>query len=143
MGILSGGNGNGARDLIVNQSTQIGRDADGDDTVRKIDLDKMRKQLQADANRRNSLQDARELGLKGFNAVRHGFSDMARSLNTPQSSRRPAIANIGVKGAHEMKMKSGSINGLKHPSLRNRDIRGKRIESKSNDNNNDIEIIHF
>ena len=42
--------------------------------------------------------------VKELQAIRHGFSDVAKSLATPDSENKPRIARIGHKGASNMKM---------------------------------------
>lgn len=134
MGILDGNNAR--RDFVIERTQE---DKSG---VTKHDLDQMRKQMRSDANKRNNLEDAREVGVKGLQAIRHGFSDVAKSLATPDSDKRPRIARIGHKGASDMKMDINKLENMKHHSLRSHDIRGRRVTNK-NGNENEIEIIKF
>ena len=123
MGILSGG----TKETLIQVSSK-GLDDDGDNSITKKDLDKVRKQIKQDNSNKQNQESMLQAGRKGFNAVRHGLYDVAKSLNTPHSSKRPKIARIQAKGADELKMDVGSIKSLVHPSLRGRDIRGKRIK---------------
>jgi hypothetical protein len=123
VGILSGG----TKETLIQVSSK-GLDDDGDNSITKKDLDKVRKQIKQDNSNKQNQESMLEVGRKGFNAVRHGLNDVAKSLNTPHSHNRPKIARIQAKGAEELKMNIGKIGNLKNPSLRGRDIRGKRIK---------------
>jgi hypothetical protein len=127
MGILS----NGGKETLI-QQTQRGRDDDGDDSVTKRDLDKLRKQIEGNRNKESSRDQMLETGRKAFNSVRHGVLDVAKSLNTPDSKKRPRIARIPNLRKADI---SGSMNleRLKQPGLVGHDIRGKKIKLEPHD----------
>jgi hypothetical protein len=127
MGILDGGLGHGGKEVIINMS-QKGRNDDGmDDNLTKRDLDKFRKQMRSDSNRTENKESILKAGRKGFNAVRHGLNDVAKSLNTPDSKKRPKIARI-PNLRHADINTTINLDKMKHQDLIGRDIRGKRVK---------------
>jgi hypothetical protein len=123
MAILSG---LPAKETII-QHSNIGTDDDGDGTISKKDLEKFRKKIREDTAREKNKGSALETGRKAFNGVRKGLHDVAESLNTPRTKRRPIIAQLpdlpkaGI--SHTM-----NFTPLIHPKLRTRDITGRRIK---------------
>jgi hypothetical protein len=125
MGILDG-RATGGKEVIINTS-QRGMDDDGDNSISKKDLDRFRKQMQADKQREDSKESFLQAGRKGFNAVRHGLNDVAKSLNAPDSKKRPKIARI-PNLRHADINTTINLDKMKHPDLLGRDIRGKRVK---------------
>ena len=125
MGILDG-RATGGKEVIINTS-QKGMDDDGDNSISKKDLDRFRKQMQADKNRDESKENFLQAGRKGFNNVRKGLHDVAKSLNTPQTKRRPRIAQVPNLRKADIST-TINLDKIKHPDLLGRDIRGKRVK---------------
>ena len=122
MGILSGG----TKETLI-QVNSKGLDDDGDNSITKKDLDKVRKQIKQDNSNKQNQESMLQAGRKGFNAVRHGLYDVAKSLNTPESKKRPKIAQMPHLKTADI-VTSVNFDNIKHPGLKHRDIRGKRIK---------------
>ena len=67
----------------------------------------------------------REQMWKGIKWGFEGFNNIAKSLNNPSDSRRMKIAQMPAKRSDIDIVRHADIGGLKHPGLRNRDIRGR------------------
>ena len=128
MGILDG-RATGGKEVIINTS-QKGMDDDSDNSISKKDLDRFRKQMQADKQREDSKESFLQAGRKGFNNVRKGLHDVAKSLNTPHTKKRIRIADMPhlEKGNDDNISSPINLEHMKPKNLRSRDIRGKRIK---------------
>lgn len=67
----------------------------------------------------------REQMWKGIKWGFEGFNNIAKSLNNPNDPRRMKIAQMPAKRSDIDIVRHADIGGLKHPGLRNRDIRGR------------------
>lgn len=78
---------------------------------------------------RDELRKNRQPGVasRGIRMLGRGFADIAKSLNSPSSNRRPKIAQMPDRrpdiatGPNRV-----NYNAMKMPGLRGRDIRGRR-----------------
>jgi hypothetical protein len=140
MGILDG-NPSGGRMTII-EASQKGSDDDGDGTLRKHDLDKLRKQMREDKDKKSNMDQFRESGRKFIGKTFDYLGEAHESMKTPRTNKRSRIAQLNsFSEKNGIKVTYGSnLDRLKPHNLRGRDIRGKRV---SNSNGRDIEIIDY
>lgn len=82
------------------------------------------KRLRRELDRQRSSSSTRQLTGKVVRGLGRGMHDIAESMNTPETNRRPRIAQMPRYGAD---ISQGvDLDYLKHPMLRGRDIRGRK-----------------
>ena len=66
----------------------------------------------------------RRTGMQVVKGIGRGFGDIAKSLATPTTNKRPRIAQLPLRDADISQ--PIDLEKLKHPSLRGKSIRGDR-----------------
>lgn len=100
---------------------------DEEERITKEDLKRLARTMAQEKEKKSNREQMLEAGRKGFNSVRSGLHDVAKSLNTPDSRRRPRIAripNLRRAGISQ----TMDLGKLKDPGLQNRNIVGHRIK---------------
>jgi len=69
---------------------------------------------------------AEKPGIKAIKMMGRGFSDIGKSLSTPETKQRPRISQMPGKRSEMGITTKIDLNFLKDPSLRNQDIRGNK-----------------
>jgi hypothetical protein len=102
---------------------------DEEDRITKQDLVEMQKRIAREANKKDNREGMLQAGRKGFNNVRKGLHDVAKSLNTPHTNKRPKISQLPYFNKRDDGNISTPINldPMKHPSLRGRDLKGRKV----------------
>lgn len=77
--------------------------------------------------------EKRRKGGMAWKIVKQGWDgvvNVARSMNTPNTNRRPKISQLPGHRSDIDISKNADLRSLVSPNLRNRDIRGKRVDPK-------------
>jgi hypothetical protein len=98
---------------------------ENEQVVTKQDLETLRKRINSDEGKRDMRQGTLATGRKLIRNVGQGFNDIAKSLNTPSTKRRPRISQL--PNLHKADITNiPDLEYMKHHSLRGKDIRGHK-----------------
>ena len=79
------------------------------------------------------LNEQKRKGGMAWKIVKQGWDgvvNVARSMNTPNTNRRPKISQLPAHRSDMDISKNADLRSLVSPNLRKRDIRGKRVDPK-------------
>lgn len=93
--------------------------------VTKSDLNRFRKDVQQQSNRKEAREQVQTSGQKMIKWIAHGFGNVAQSLNNPNDKRRMRISQMPKKLRDMDIVRNATPEKLKSPEMRYRDIRGK------------------
>lgn len=98
-----------------------------DNAASKDDIKRLRRDLDNNLRRAGEPSGAQLTG-RAIKMVGRGFADIGRSLNRPYDTRRPKISQMPQR-RRDIGISSGTnLDFLKHPSLRGKDLRGRRFK---------------
>ena len=93
-------------------------------------IDKRLKELR-NANNTLRQQQANDMRNQMWTAIKwgfKGFGNIAKSMSNPSDNRRMKISQMPAKRSDIDIVRHANVSGLKHPQMRQRDIRGRKIK---------------
>lgn len=108
------------------KQTETTRQHTSEKVATKGDITKMRKEFEKTQDGEGKQTTAQTVSRTAGMFAR-GFGDIAKSLSTPSSSRRPKIAQMPARRRDMGIVGHIDLNKMKTPGLRGRDISGRKI----------------